>query len=128
MFEILARDAQNLPKEVIKGLYELRKRDKANKALSVQLNDEEKELLEVVKRLKENKDIGFDEVPLVARAEETKRKRKILAEMYEEQQRATQAIYEKIDKKVNSFDLKTKEFKHLFTIDSQGAKNKKIKK
>ena len=73
-----------------------------------ELNEREKELLEVVKRFKENKDTGFDEVPLVARAAETKRKRKILAEMYEEQQRATQAIYEKIDQKVNFFDLKTK--------------------
>jgi hypothetical protein len=128
MFEILANDTQSLPIEVVKGLYELRQRDKVSKALSVALNKEEKELLELVKGFKKDKDTGFDEAPLVARAEESTRKRKILSEMYEEQQKATQAIYEEIDKKVNSFDMKTKEIKHLFTIAPQGTKNKKNKK
>ena len=128
MFEILANDTQSLPKEVVKGLYELRQRDKVSKALSVALNKEEKELLELVKEFKKDKDTGFDEAPLVARAEESTRKRKILSEMYEEQQKATQAIYEEIDKKVNSFDMKTKDIKHLFTIAPQDTKNKKNKK
>ena len=97
--------------------------------LSIELNKEEKELVEMVKGFKRNNDTGFDEAPLVARAEETSRKRKLLAEMYEEQQRATQAIYEEIDKKVNSFDERTKDIKHLFTIDAHSsAKNKKTKK
>jgi len=128
MFEILAADAQKLPKEVIIGLYELRKKDKESKALSVELNKEEKELLEIVKSYKKDNDTGFDEAPLVARAEGTTKKRKLLVEMYEEQMKATQAIYEQIDKKVQSFDTKTNNIKHLFTADAHGSASKKKKK
>ena len=38
------RRMPQLPKEVIKGLYEVRKRDIRSKALSIELNKEEKEL------------------------------------------------------------------------------------
>lgn len=128
MIELLIDDSASLPKEVVRGLYELRKQDVASKVLSTEINKEEKELLEMVKKCHKEKDRTFDDGPLIARALETRKKRKVLVDLLDDQMKAAQSIYEHVDSKVTHFDTNTKEFKHLFTVDAHGSAQGRKKK
>ena len=128
MMEMLIDDTRNLPKDVVRGLRELRKKDTVSKALSTEVNKEEKTLLELVKNYHKEKDRSFDDTPLIARAMELKRKRKELVDLLDDQMKAAQTIYEGVDTKIGDFDVKTKDFKHLFTIDAHGSAQGKKKK
>jgi hypothetical protein len=128
MIELLVSDNASLPKEVVRGLHDLRKKDSVTREMSLALNKEEKELMELVKNYNKEKDSSFDDAPLIARAMDAKRKRKELVELLDEQMKAAQSIYENVDSKITDFDSKTKEFKHLFTTDAHGSAHGKKKK
>lgn len=128
MMEMLIDDTRELPKDVVRGLRELRKKDTVSKAISMEVNKEEKALLEIVKNYHKEKDRTFDDAPLIARAMELKRKRKELVNLLDEQMRTAQTIYEGVDTKITHFDTRTKDIKHLFTIDAHGSAHGKKKK
>jgi inhibitor of growth protein 4 len=128
MIELLVSDNASLPKEVVRGLHELRKKDSVTREMSLALNKEEKELMELVKNYNKEKDSSFDDTPLITRAMDVKRKRKELVELLDEQMKAAQSIYENVDSKITDFDSKTKEFKHLFTTYAHGSAQGKKKK
>ena len=128
MIEILVDELSSLPKEVVSNLRGLHKKDVASKAFSTELNKEEKELLELVKNFHKEKDRLFDDSPLITRALELRKKRKMLVDLLDDQIKTAQSIYEHVDEKVAYFDAKTRESKHLFTVDAHGSAQGKKKK
>lgn len=130
--EALVEDIGDLPSQMARNLQELREDDKATRNLSTELTKREADFLAEVKAVIKEHGSTFDESLFQQRGAELTRQRQELSLRLDEQLSRAKRAYEVLDKRIITFDEKTKQVKSLYaylgTEMDGDARNKKKKR